>query len=279
MADCISCGRNVPQMNDPQNICPECRAAIASRSPGQNPLPARRSVTLARMPLTSAMIGVNVAVFLAMVLGGVSVAQPTNADLVRWGANTGGYTLYLQPWRMLTSTYVHVGIVHLLLNMWCLWNLGALAEQIFDRWTYFLAYTFCGLAGSLASVSLHPTRLGAGASGAIFGLAGALISALYLGHLPVPRRVLKPILKSLVSFAAYNLVFGAIVPVIDNTAHIGGLVSGLALGAVLAPRLTSPADERNAWRRWVFILAAGIFATLFVLARHLLQHRFTPQPG
>lgn len=266
-------------MNDPQSICPECRAAIASRSPGQNPLSSRTSVTLARMPLTSAIIGINIAVFLAMVLSGVSAAQPGDADLIRWGANFGSHNLIDQPWRMLTSTYIHVGLVHLLLNMWCLWNLGALAEQIFDRWTYLLAYTFCGLAGSLASVSLHPTRLGAGASGAIFGLAGALISALYLGHLPVPRRVLKPILKSLVSFAAYNLVFGALVRVIDNTAHIGGLVTGLALGAVLAPRLTSPADERNAWRRWVFILAAGIFAALFALARHLLQHRFTPPLG
>jgi rhomboid protease GluP len=231
------------------------------------------------MPVTSLIIGINAAVFIAMVFSGVSAAQPNDPDLIRWGANTGSFTLYVQPWRMLTSTYVHVGLVHLLLNMWCLWNLGALAEQIFDRWTYFLAYTFCGLAGSLASVSLHPTRLGAGASGAIFGLAGALISALYLGHLPVPRRVLKPILKSLVSFAAYNLVFGAIVPVIDNTAHIGGLVCGLALGAILAPRLASPADERNAWRRWVFILAAGIFMALFTLARHLLQSRFTPRLG
>lgn len=266
-------------MNDPQSICPECRAAIASRSPGHNPLPSRSSLMLARMPLTSIIIGMNVAVFLGMVLSGVSLANPNDADLIRWGANNGWFTLYIQPWRMLTSTYVHVGLLHLALNMWCLWNLGALAEQIFDRWTYFLAYTFCGLAGSLASVSLHPTRLGAGASGAIFGLAGALISALYLGHLPVPRRVMKPILKSLVSFAAYNLIFGAVVPVIDNTAHIGGLVSGLALGAVLAPRLTSPAEERSAWRRWVFILAAAIFAALFTLARHLLQHRFTPQLG
>ncbi len=266
-------------MNDPQNICPECRVAIASRSPRPNPPPSSRPVTLAKMPLTSIIIGMNLAVFLAMVFSGVSAATPNDADLVRWGANTGSFTLYAQPWRMLTSTYVHVGLVHLLLNMWCLWNLGALAEQIFDRWTYFLTYTFCGLSGSLASVSLHPTRLGAGASGAIFGLAGALISALYLGHLPVPRRVLKPILKSLVSFAAYNLVFGAIIRVIDNTAHIGGLVCGLALGAVLAPRLTSPAHERNAWRRWVFILAAGIFAALFTLARHLLHHRFTPQLG
>lgn len=279
MANCISCGRELPHPEDPQSICPECRAAIAARSPGQNPLPARRSVTAARMPLTSAIIGINVAIFFAMVLSGISLVEPANADLIRWGANTGWFTLYVQPWRMLTSTYVHVGLLHLALNMWCLWNLGVLAEQIFDRWTYFLTYTFCGLSGSLASVSLHPKGLGAGASGAIFGLAGALISALYLGHLPVPRRVLKPILKSLVSFAAYNLVFGAIVPVIDNTAHIGGLVCGLALGAILAPHLTSRADERNAWRRWVFILAAGIFALLFGMARHFLQHRLTPQFG
>jgi len=180
---------------------------------------------------------------------------------------------------MLASNYVHVGLIHLLLNMWCLWNLGALAERIFDRWTYFLTYTFCGLAGSLASVSLHPTRLGAGASGAIFGMAGALISALYLGKLPVPPRALKSILKSLVTFAAYNLFFGAVVPVIDNTAHIGGLVSGLALGAVLAPRLTSPPDERNSWRRFVFIVAGAVLAFAFELARHLVLRQFIQQPA
>src|SRR5215470_20148778 len=210
MPNCISCGRELPQLRDPQNICPECRAAIAARSPGQNSLPAGRSVTLARMPLTFAILGVNVLVFIAMVLSGVSAATPGDADLIRWGANTGWSTLYVQPWRMLTSTYVHVGLLHLALNMWCLWNLGALAEQLFDRWTYFLTYTLCGVSGSLASVSLHPTRLGAGASGAIFGLAGALIAALYLGNLPIPKTALKGTIKSLLTFAGYNLLFGAI---------------------------------------------------------------------
>jgi rhomboid protease GluP len=277
MPNCISCGRELPPTGDPQNICPECRAAILARSPSQNPLPARRSVMLERMPITSAIIGVNLLVFVAMALSGVSVVDPQNADLWRWGANTGLQTLLFQPWRMLTSNYVHVGLIHLLLNMWCLFNLGALAEQIFDRWTYFLTYTFCGLAGSLASVGLHPTRMGAGASGAIFGLAGALISALYLGHLPVQPRALKSILKSLVTFAAYNLFFGAVVPAIDNTAHIGGLVSGLALGAVLAPRLTSPRDERNSWRRWVFIVAGVVFVLAFEFARRLMLHKFGQQ--
>jgi len=274
MPNCISCGRELPHAGDPQNICPECRAAIAASSPSQNPLPGRRSLTLAMMPVTSVIIGINVIVFVAMVFSGVSLLEPQNADLIRWGANTGAHTLSVQPWRMLTSNYVHVGLIHILLNMWCLWNLGALAERIFDRWTYFVTYTFCGLAGSLASVSLHPTRLGAGASGAIFGLAGALISALYLGHLPVNPRALKSILKSLVTFAAYNLFFGAVVPVIDNTAHVGGLITGLALGAGLAPRLTAPPDERHAWSRWVFLAGAAVLALAFEFARRFVLRRF-----
>ena len=279
MPNCISCGRELPPPGDPQSICPECRDAILARVPSQNPLPARRSAMLSMMPVTSALIGVNLLVFVAMLLSGVSLIEPQNADLWRWGANIGWHNLTTQSsWRMLASNYVHVGLIHLLLNMWCLWNLGALAERIFDRWTYFLTYTFCGLAGSLASVTLHPTRPGAGASGAIFGLAGALISALYLGKLPVPPRALKSILKSLVTFAAYNLFFGAVVPVIDNTAHIGGLVSGLALGAVLAPRLTSPPDERNSWRRFVFIVAGAVLALAFELARHLVLRQFIQQP-
>src|SRR5205814_6003711 len=267
MPNCISCGRELPHSDDPQNICPECRAAIAARSPSQNPLPGRRSLNLAMMPVTSVIIGINLIVFVAMVFSGVSLLEPQNADLIRWGANTGAHTLSVQPWRMLTSNYVHVGLIHILLNMWCLWNLGALAERIFDRWTYFITYTFCGLTGSLASVSLHPTRLGAGASGAIFGLAGALISALYLGHLPVHPRALKSILKSLVTFAAYNLFFGAVVPVIDNSAHIGGLLCGLILGAVMARHLTSPLEERSTWRNLVFLVGGMVLLAIFFLIR------------
>jgi rhomboid protease GluP len=157
--------------------------------------------------------------------------------------------------------------------MWCLWNLGALAERIFDRWTYFLIYTICGLAGSIVSLWWHPIGVGAGASGAIFGLAGALISALYLGHLPVPPQALKSTLKSLGSFAIYNLIFGAVVPGIDNSAHLGGLMSGLLLGAVLARHLTSPPEERNSWRRWVSIVAGLLLLLAFNFLRHAARQQ------
>jgi rhomboid protease GluP len=238
--------------------------------------PTTRYSTVKSLPVTSAIIAANTLVFLAMVFSGVSATSPQIADLARWGADTGYQTLIAQPWRMLTSTYVHIGIVHILLNMWCLWNLGLLAERIFDAATYLVTYTFCGLAGSLASLAFHPARVGAGASGAIFGLAGALIAALYLGRLPVPPRALKSTLKSLISFAAYNLFFGAVVPSIDNAAHLGGLVAGLILGAALARHL-APGDEgRGPWRRWIFMAAALILFFLFRELRRSALHAFGP---
>ena len=270
MPNCISCGRELPSANEPHNICPECRVAIMQRAQSSAPLRQRRSIAFARVPVTSTIVGINALVFLAMAFTGSSPIEPNIPDLIKWGANDGLATLLAQPWRMLASNYVHIGILHIALNMWCLWNLGILAEQVFDRWTYFLVYTFCGITGSLVSVVLHPIRVGAGASGAIFGMAGALISALYLGHLPIHPSALKSTLKSLLSFAGYNLFFGAVVPAIDNSAHIGGLVCGLAMGAVLAPHLKSPPEERSTWNRWIFILAALLFAAAYYLARHFV---------
>jgi rhomboid protease GluP len=218
-------------------------------------------------PITTTLVGMNVAVYAVMVLTGVSPATPTVQQLVKWGANFGPLSLGAEPWRMLASNYVHGGIIHIALNMWCLWNLGFLAERVFDPWTYVLTYTFCGLAGSLSSLWWHPIAVGVGASGAIFGLAGALIAALYLGHLPISKQAIQGTLKSLLIFAGYNLFFGAAIPGIDNSAHIGGLVAGLALGAVLAKHLVAPPEVRDGWRRGVFLASAVLLVLVFVLVK------------
>src|SRR5271155_2212270 len=222
-----------------------------------------------RQPITTTLVGMNVAVYVAMVLTGVSAVSPTIPQLLKWGANFGPLSLGTEPWRMLASNYVHAGIIHIALNMWCLWSLGFLAERIFDPWTYVLTYTACGLGGSLASLLLHPRAVGLGASGAIFGLAGALIAALYLGHLPISKQAIQGTLKSLLVFAGYNLFFGAAVPGIDNSAHIRGLLTGLALGAVLARHLTAPPEVRDGWRRGVFIAAAVVLLLAFMSVKRL----------
>jgi membrane associated rhomboid family serine protease len=202
-----------------------------------------------------------------MALTGVSWIRPTSGDLVKWGADWGPLSLSNQPWRLLTSNYVHIGIIHIALNMWCLFSLGKLSTRIFDRWTYLLVYTATGIGGSLASLWWHPEVVGAGASGAIFGLAGALLSALYLGKLAMPKQAVQSTMKSLLSFAAYNLFFGLSMGV-DNAAHIGGFASGLLLGAFLSSSLTQAPDVRHQWRTYALLLClAGVGGGIFFL-RH-----------
>jgi rhomboid protease GluP len=186
--------------------------------------------------VTRVLVGINVLFFAAMTLTGVSPLSPGPQDLLRWGANLGALSLGPQPWRLLLSNYLHAGIIHIGFNMWCLWNLGFLAERMFRPRTYVIVYTLCGLGGSVASAWFHPGVVGVGASGAIFGLAGALIAVLTRGHFNVPPEAVRATRRSLLSFAGYNLLFGAIVPGIDNMAHVGGLVTGLALGAYFARR-------------------------------------------
>ena len=257
MTDCKYCGRELPSFSrgEPNDICLECRARVAAQYAGST---AAQPVTARRPPVTTALIALNVLVFVAMALSGVSPILPSEQQLLRWGADYGPLSLSTEPWRILTSNYLHIGIIHIGLNMWCLWNLGLLAERIFDPGTYVLTYTACGISGSLASLWIHPLEIGAGASGAIFGLAGALIAALYLGHLPVPKSAIRGTLKSLLSFAGYNLFFGAVVPGIDNSAHIGGLLMGLGIGALLAKHLRASPEERNRWGRLVFIAALTV---------------------
>jgi rhomboid protease GluP len=261
MASCVRCGRDMPgsSVTEASPLCRDCRADLDPTSiETARPSPPVRNTQ--PFLLTQGIVGINVLVFLGMVLSGVSLASPTRLQLVTWGANFAPLSLGAQPWRMLASNYVHIGIIHIFFNMWCLWNLGRLAESIFDRWTYLLVYTASGIAGSLASLWWHPQGIGAGASGAIFGLAGGLIAVLYLGHLPFAKEALKPTLRSLVMFAAYNLFFG-LVPGIDNAAHLGGLAAGLGLGAVLARGVTQPPDVRARRRNYVVVgTAALLFA-------------------
>jgi membrane associated rhomboid family serine protease/Tfp pilus assembly protein PilF len=197
-------------------------------------------------------VGLNVAVYIAMVLAGISYISPTTPDLLHWGANFGPLTLGGQWWRLLTCTFVHIGIIHIALNMWCLWELGALAETLYGPWTYAGIYLVSGLGASLTSVAWNPIRPSAGASGAIFGLAGALISAFYLGEFSLPRAAIRGTLRSVVIFAGYNLVFGAVSGRTDNAAHIGGLAMGLILGALM---VKLAADERASVPRAAILLS------------------------
>ncbi|MBN1813957.1 MAG: rhomboid family intramembrane serine protease [Anaerolineae bacterium] len=186
------------------------------------------------------LIGLNVAIFALMALLGVSTFNPTGEQLFVWGANYGPATLGGQWWRLLSSTFIHGGIIHLAFNMQCLWQLGRLTERLYGNWAFLALYVLSGLGGSVASLWWNPNTLSVGASGAIFGVAGGLVAFLYLSKLPMPRAATRSILSSTMIFVGYNLLYGFSSSGIDNAAHIGGLVTGALMGALLTRPLPPP---------------------------------------
>lgn len=218
-------------------------------------------------PATYILIGINCAVYLLMTLRGVSWWAPTAQDILHWGASRGANEiLYGQWWRLLTATFVHVGIVHIGTNMWCLWNLGLLGEPLLGTFGMFAVYVLTGVAGNLLSSAVNPGVVGAGASGAVFGIAGVLILLLNSPHLPFPRAELQRLRKSVIYFAVINLAIGASTLLyaggikIDNMAHLGGFVSGLAIGVPLAPILGTGREPYLQRQRIVFSTVAVILA-------------------
>jgi rhomboid protease GluP len=267
MANCIRCGRQLPGLTFGKKICQWCvqheaaqRGEVSDDAP-QIVMPTpwvRRGES--SIGLTQVIFGINAAVFLGMALSASTIMEFPLRELVQWGANFGPLTLSGEWWRLLTNVFVHGGVIHIAFNMWCLWNLGSLCESLYGRWTYAAIYIICGLGASLTSVAWHPGTPSVGASGAIFGLAGALIAAFKLGEFSVPRAALSGTLRSLAMFVFYNLIFGAAIGTTDNAAHIGGLITGLILGALIA--LIAPQQEHAPRRAAVFLvvtlaLAAG----------------------
>jgi rhomboid protease GluP len=222
-------------------------------------------------PGTYLLLGINCAVYLWMVLRGVSPREPTPRDLIHFGAAQASLILHGQWYRLVTATFVHVGLLHISTNMWCLWNLGLLGEPLLGPFGLVAVYLLTGVAGNLLSlavnVAIRDNAVGAGASGAVFGLAGILIVLLSNRRLPIPWPELKRLRKSVIWFAAINLLIGGstlFLPVIriDNFAHLGGFLSGLALGVPLVPRMTA-GRTRYLQRQKISFAAAAFCLALF----------------
>lgn len=186
------------------------------------------------LSMSAALIAINLLVFLIMAASSHHVLNFNGGLVLHWGGNYGPLTLSGQWWRLVTAMFVHIGLGHLLINMWCLFELGSLAEEIYGGPATLSLYLLTGVAGGIASLARKPTIVSAGASGAIFGLAGILITTLFGGKLSANRRHLIIALASLIAFAAYNLTYGVLKGGVDNGAHVGGLMSGLLIGIIMS---------------------------------------------
>jgi rhomboid protease GluP len=218
-----------------------------------------------------------------MTFSGVSLSSPTISQLLHWGANNPDKVLLGGEWiRVVTAMFVHVGILHLATNMWCLWNLGLLGEPLIGPLGVFAAYILSGAAGNLLSIAYNvwpsapggnPDLVGAGASGAVFGIAGVLIVLLRSPRLPIPPKELSSLRRYVIYFAAINFVigFGSMVagsPVhIDNMAHLGGFLGGIVFALPMVPMLGSPRPLFFLRRR----IAVGLMTGILVLFGYFIS--------
>ncbi len=259
--------------------------------PPQPPVRRRRRPTWASSPATYLLVGINCAVYVAMVAHRVSPTNPTLGQLMFWGAdNAGAVLIGGEWWRIVTAMFVHVGFLHLALNMWCLWNLALLAEPLMGSFGVLAVYLLTGAAGNLLSTFVNwltPFHnpgggiwfpVGAGASGAVFGIAGALIVLLKSPRLPVPLQELRKLRRSVIYFAAINLVLGFGISAgasltqsgmrIDNMAHLGGFSCGLLFAAPMVPRLGSPRALFESRLRTAVVMVVGLLVLFgFYLAK------------
>lgn len=184
--------------------------------------------------VTPILINLNILIFILMVLFGVDFISPDAESMVRWGANFRPFTVDGEWWRLITSCFLHIGVLHLLMNMYALLYIGLLLEPYLGKVRFLAAYVFAGIAASMTSICWHGATASAGASGAIFGMYGVFLTMLTTDI--VRKSTRKSLLASIAVFLSYNLLTG-LRGGIDNAAHLGGLISGILIGYIYVPSL------------------------------------------
>ena len=223
-----------------------------------------------RAPMvTYSLLAVNCVVWLASYIAGGPDDRGALLDL---GAMFGPLIADGQYWRLFTAIFLHIGLLHMVLNSLALFIFGRIVEAVFGPTRFAAIYIAAGLGGSVTSYLFNSIALAAGASGAIFGVLGAL-TAFFFVQRNVMGEMAKRNLLSLLALAGINLVFGLMFPGIDNWAHLGGFVFGAALGMRLAPRYEPVRDlfgqvvsfrDRNSLARELPSLAAAAGAIVAI---------------
>ena len=221
--------------------CPECVAGAAART-RQATTPAGGAV-ISRPAVTYTLIGVNVAIFLAQMAIGI------NAVAGDWGMWPVGIAIGGEWWRLVTAAFLHGSFLHIAFNMYVLFALGPTLERILGHGRYLTLYVLAALGGGVASYAFSDIRtVSVGASGAIFGLMGALVVA--------GRRLRYDITQVLI-LLGINVVIGFFAPGVDWRAHLGGMITGAVVAAIM---VYAPRRHRTA------VQVTGLLAVVFALA-------------
>ena len=224
-----------------------------------------------RATVTLGLIAVNTIVFLLLDWEGIRGSR--NAlTLIQFGAYSHRLVVYDgEYWRLITHTFLHGGSLHLLLNMGVLFIVGNLLERLYGGSRFLILYLISAIGGSLATLYFVRDAPSVGASGAIFGLMGALV-ALGLRHKnQLPRRRNQVFALGLLPFIAFDIFLGFVIPHINNAAHIGGLAVGFAAGLILTPVINT---NRESDPKAIQALASGLTGMVLACSALAIWHFF-----
>ena len=269
--ECPACGNQTPAANA---ACAHCgavsvEAAVAARE-ATSEYRFLRALFTRPNHFTMIFIGINVGVFALMCLAGGFAVTSVDPEVLRgFGAKQNNLIAEQHEyWRLITAIFIHIGFIHLFLNNYALWIIGQEIEQIYGSARFVTLYLVTGVIGSLGSYIFNPQATSAGASGAIFGLFGVMATFAFKYRKEIPALLSREIKRRVLPIIALNLVFGFSVRIVDNAAHIGGLVSGIAL-AVAVPYMR-PNEKLTplVWRALQVICLVVIFISFGDAFRH-----------
>jgi rhomboid protease GluP len=212
------------------------------------------------------LIAANLAMFAFELVRGAGLMGPSPQAMIALGGNFAPLTCDGEPWRLLTAMFLHYGLIHIGMNMVCLYQIR-FVERMLGRAEFLALYFAAGLVGGLASLVTHPNAVSAGASGAVFGMFGAFTAVMVVRRKQVDPGQWQRTMRSLGTFFAINMVFGLVQTGIDLAAHVGGLAVGF-VGAFALAKTASPQARRPLRALAVAVVGAGIaFGGLYALPR------------
>ncbi|HEU0175651.1 MAG TPA: rhomboid family intramembrane serine protease [Blastocatellia bacterium] len=271
---CEQCGRPTP-VNLPQ--CVNCGAisiqSVVAEEQERVERRYARALFSRATPVTYALLAANVGVFMLMAI--VSGGTEDRAALIAFGAKTN-FLLQSGEWfRLITPIFIHAGLLHLLLNSYALWVVGMQVEKLYGSARFLLIYLLSGVGGVAGSyfgqTFLHkPDVPSVGASGAIFGLFGVLAVFGFRYRREMPPAIRRAMTAGVLPVIVINLFIGFSIPFIDNSAHIGGLLTGAALTLIIP--YIAPGRERVS-KTGLLIIALCVAVIVYCFAQAYLANR------
>lgn len=217
--------------------------------------------------VTWSLVGINIAVWCLTLTQGAGLTGTPADKLLLWGGNAASEVQKGEWWRLLTATFLHNSLMHVVMNMIGLYTAGMIVERIYGARLYLIVYFGAALLGSAFSMHFSAQHaVSVGASGAVFGVTGAWLVAVLQHRNKLPKAYAARLIGGVGFFIVYSLLQGFTKSGIDNAAHVGGLVGGALTALILPERFDLPKFHKVMAQRALAAIAATAAAVVVIVA-------------